>query len=225
MELLLRRVHERLLQLDLQVQGQDDDAEGWGQEGFEGVDDVEEMLVELKRLTQDDEEHANLVFNVFLVVLMIDGKMSKQELKLLRRVLGEGMLVNKKWDLFYDDDEDEEVFMVNGDRGKIQEQFFKHAELIVCQAGDQLHAGYPLELEIHVEVVLPDLKKHHDQLMGRKPAPLHDETSSSALPMDALLMSDAEKAKFEKEEQGRDNERQTREMNQVIDQVTKLVAW
>ena len=45
------------------------------------------------------------------------------------------------------------------------------------------------------------------------------------MPMDALLMSDAEKAKFEKEEQGRDNERQTREMNQVIDQVTKLVAW
>ena len=221
MELLLRRVHERLIQLDVEVQGTDDDAAGWGAEGFPGVDDTEEMLTEWFKLTQADEMHSHLVFNVFLIVMMIDGKMSKHELKLLRRVLREGLMVTSKWDLFYEAGPDEQIFTVNGDKSKIQELFFKHAELLLCKAGDQLHAGHPLELEMHVEVVLPDLKMHHDQLLGRKPTAIHEESLS----VEEVLMSSEEKDKFEEEQRLRETDRTKRELNSHIDRVTSLLAW
>ena len=81
-EILLRRVHERLLHLDFEVIKDPEHLldKGWGVKGFDDVDDKNMMLAEFKKLCEQDPVHANLVFNVMTLAMLVDGKMSKREL-------------------------------------------------------------------------------------------------------------------------------------------------
>ena len=64
-ELLLRRVHERLVQLDVSVNHPEDIKKlGWGRDGFDDVDDLQVMLREFQLLQGHDPMHAGLVFQV-----------------------------------------------------------------------------------------------------------------------------------------------------------------
>lgn len=87
-ELLLRRVHERLLHLDMDLM-QDPDhlvEHGWGQKGFDKVDDLDEMLKAFGALCRTDLQHAELVFRVFTLTMVIDGKLSRQENGMFRSI-------------------------------------------------------------------------------------------------------------------------------------------
>ena len=87
-ELLLRRTHERMIQLDIDVQGVDDiSSKGWGRDGFEDVDDREVMLTEFRKLRDEDEEAAGMVFKIFILALVLDGVIVQSELDLMEEVL------------------------------------------------------------------------------------------------------------------------------------------
>ena len=67
---------------------------GWGVKGFDDVDDKNMMLAEFQKLCEQDPVHANLVFNVMALTMLVDGKMARRELGAFHPISSVAIFVN-----------------------------------------------------------------------------------------------------------------------------------